>query len=43
LIKATRLKGIENFKAKDFGLNPIRVKQWGPTVLVNLSKVIEMT
>lgn len=35
LRQATRLKGIQNFKAADFGLVPLRVDQWGPFVFVS--------
>ena len=41
LIKAKRLKGIEDFKAKNFGLKPIQVKQWGPAVLINFDQVMQ--
>ncbi|XP_070558869.1 uncharacterized protein [Ptychodera flava] len=35
LTKATRLRGIQNFSARNFGLKPMGVKTWGPLVLVN--------
>lgn len=34
--KATRLSGIQNFRAHDNGLLPINVSTWGPFVLINL-------
>jgi len=37
LTKAMRLKGIQDFKAKDFGLKPIQVGELGPLVFINLS------
>ena len=33
--QATRLSGIEGFAAKENGLRPLRVEQWGHLVLVN--------
>lgn len=36
LTKATRLKGIKDFSAKNFGLIPIQVKEWGPLVFINI-------
>ena len=36
LTKATKLQGIEDFKARDYGLVPIRVETWGPFVLALL-------
>ncbi|CAH1783946.1 unnamed protein product [Owenia fusiformis] len=36
LMKATRLKGIKDFKASDFGLRPVQVSTWGPLVFVKL-------
>jgi len=39
LIKARHLRGIENFKAKDYGLKEFEVKEWGPQVLANFSQV----
>eukprot|EP00743_Colponemidia_sp_Colp-15_P004839 GILK01005214.1.p1 GENE.GILK01005214.1~~GILK01005214.1.p1 ORF type:complete len:425 (+),score=34.09 GILK01005214.1:64-1338(+) len=38
LIKATRLKGIQNFAAKNFGLVPMEVKTFGPLVFVRCAK-----
>jgi len=35
LLKATRLKGIENFKPKDFGLYEIPLVQWGPFIFLH--------
>lgn len=37
LTKATRLRGIKDFRAKDFGLKPIQVAEWGPLVFVRLA------
>lgn len=37
LTKATRLKGIQNFSAKNFGLIPVAVEKWGPFIFINLS------
>jgi len=37
LTKATRLKGIQDFAAKNFGLIPIQVDTWGPFIYINLS------
>ncbi|KAI8483508.1 hypothetical protein Bbelb_387310 [Branchiostoma belcheri] len=34
LTKAMRLRGIQNFSARNFGLKPMAVKAWGPLVLV---------
>ncbi|XP_070558002.1 uncharacterized protein [Ptychodera flava] len=36
LTKARKLRGIQDFKAKDFGLIPMPVTSWGPLVLVRL-------
>lgn len=38
LRKATRLKGIKDFKASENGLVPLHVDTWGPFVFVNASK-----
>ena len=38
LTKATRLKGIQDFAAKNFGLIPIEVDTWGPFIYINLRK-----
>jgi choline monooxygenase len=38
LLKATRLTGIQNFNADDFGLVPLKVGIWGPFVLLNMEK-----
>ncbi|XP_022135574.1 choline monooxygenase, chloroplastic isoform X2 [Momordica charantia] len=38
LLKATRIKGIQNFDVNDFGLIPLLVATWGPFVLLNLDK-----
>eukprot|EP01024_Parvocaulis_polyphysoides_P058519 TRINITY_DN6294_c0_g1_i2.p1 TRINITY_DN6294_c0_g1~~TRINITY_DN6294_c0_g1_i2.p1 ORF type:complete len:397 (+),score=11.91 TRINITY_DN6294_c0_g1_i2:35-1192(+) len=38
LVKATKLKGIENFKAKENGLFPIQSCQWGPLFFLNFSQ-----
>ena len=35
LSKATSLKGIKNFKAKENGLKEIPVTEWGPMVFIN--------
>ncbi|VDI47047.1 choline monooxygenase [Mytilus galloprovincialis] len=37
LAKATRLRGIKNFNAKNFGLIPLEVTTWGPLVFIKLS------
>mgnify|MGYP001206349173 FL=1 len=37
LTKAKRLKGIQDFSAKNFSLIPISVQQWGPFIFINLS------
>ena len=37
LTKALRLKGIKEFKAKDFGLKPIAAAEFGPLVFINLN------
>lgn len=34
LRKATRLKGIEGFKAADAGLRPMRAEMWGPFIFI---------
>lgn len=34
LRKATRLRGIENFKASDMGLRPMHVQTWGAFVFI---------
>mmetsp|Transcript_11861 Transcript_11861/g.24944 ORF Transcript_11861/g.24944 Transcript_11861/m.24944 type:complete len:440 (-) Transcript_11861:235-1554(-) len=39
LSKATRLAGIKNFKAKDYGLVPIQVEIWGSFVFAYLGGV----
>lgn len=36
LVKATRLKGIKDFKAGQFGLHPIALDVWGHLVLIHL-------
>ena len=36
LNKALRLKGIKDFKARDFGLKPVAVAEFGPLVFINL-------
>ena len=38
LTKATRLKGIQDFSPKNFGLIPIAVEKWGPFVYINLTE-----
>eukprot|EP01102_Stenamoeba_stenopodia_P008564 TRINITY_DN2473_c0_g1_i1.p1 TRINITY_DN2473_c0_g1~~TRINITY_DN2473_c0_g1_i1.p1 ORF type:complete len:356 (+),score=92.72 TRINITY_DN2473_c0_g1_i1:603-1670(+) len=38
LLKATKLKGIKNFSAKDYGLKSIPLSQWGPYVFVWLGE-----
>ncbi len=38
LRKATRLKGIKNFKASDYGLHPICVDTWGQMVFINAGR-----
>ncbi|KAJ7570584.1 hypothetical protein O6H91_01G127300 [Diphasiastrum complanatum] len=40
LQKATRLGGIKNFSARDFGLLPIPVSLWGPFVVINLQSKV---
>ncbi|XP_070543827.1 uncharacterized protein [Ptychodera flava] len=37
LLKATKMKGIQNFKAKENGLKPLAVTTWGPLVLVKMT------
>ena len=37
LTKAKRLKGIQDFSAKNFSLIPIALQQWGPFIFINLS------
>ena len=37
LTKAKRLKGIQDFSAKNFSLIPIAVQTWGPFIFINLS------
>lgn len=37
LSRATRLRGIKNFSAKNYGLKPIKVTTWGPLVFINMS------
>lgn len=34
LRKATRLKGIEGFKAAEAGLRPMRAETWGPFIFI---------
>lgn len=41
LAKATRLRGIKNFSAKNFGLKPLAVSTWGPLIFINLSTDIQ--
>lgn len=36
LIKATRLKGIKDFKASQYGLHPIQLDTWGHMVFIHL-------
>jgi hypothetical protein len=36
LVKATRLKGIKDFKATQFGLHPIALDVWGHFVFLHL-------
>ncbi len=36
-----RLKGIQDFSAKNFGLLPIAVEKWGPFIFINLSSTEE--
>jgi choline monooxygenase len=43
LLKATKLKGIKDFNAKDFGLKPLPVAEWGPYVYVWLGNPNEAT
>ncbi|XP_022753454.1 choline monooxygenase, chloroplastic isoform X4 [Durio zibethinus] len=40
LRKATRISGIQDFIANEFGLIPIKVAIWGPFVLLNMDKEI---
>jgi hypothetical protein len=35
-VKATRLKGIQDFKATAYGLHPIAVDTWGHFVFIHL-------
>jgi len=37
LTKAMRLRGIKDFKTKEFGLKPIQVAQMGPLIFINLA------
>eukprot|EP00879_Flechtneria_rotunda_P017439 GHRR01018274.1.p3 GENE.GHRR01018274.1~~GHRR01018274.1.p3 ORF type:complete len:105 (+),score=30.94 GHRR01018274.1:744-1058(+) len=37
LVKATRLKGIQHFKASQYGLHPIAVQAWGHFVFLHLN------
>ncbi|XP_070543829.1 uncharacterized protein [Ptychodera flava] len=37
LLKATKMKGIQNFKAKENGLKSLAVTTWGPFVLVKMT------
>ncbi|KAK6147408.1 hypothetical protein DH2020_018320 [Rehmannia glutinosa] len=39
LVKATRIKGIKNFKVNEMGLVPLKVAVWGPFVLINFDGV----
>jgi len=41
LTKALRLKGIKEFKAKDFGLKQIAAETFGPLVFINLNRHAE--
>ena len=36
LTRALRLKGIKDFKARDFGLKSVAVAEFGPLVFINL-------
>jgi len=40
LTKALRLRGIKDFKAKDFGLKPIQVAEMGPLIFINLDSEV---
>ena len=42
LTKALRLKGIKEFKAKDFGLKQIVAATFGPLVFINLNPNAEL-
>lgn len=35
LVKATRLKGIKDFKVRDFGLHPLAIDTWGDLVFIH--------
>ncbi|XP_077868445.1 uncharacterized protein LOC100373430 [Saccoglossus kowalevskii] len=41
LKKATRLRGIKNFSARNFGLIPMMVKAWGPLIFIRPNKISE--
>eukprot|EP00898_Chlorokybus_atmophyticus_P002486 jgi/Chlat1/3238/Chrsp22S08810 len=38
LRKATRLKGIQDFNTKNYGLVPMSVEQWGPFILISSAR-----
>ncbi len=38
LRQATRLKGIKDFSARDYGLHPITLDTWGPFIFLHLSR-----
>ncbi|KAI3841331.1 hypothetical protein MKW98_007812 [Papaver atlanticum] len=40
LLKATRIKGIQDFNVNEFGLIALQVASWGPFVLINLGEHI---
>ncbi|KAK8918285.1 hypothetical protein KSP39_PZI021011 [Platanthera zijinensis] len=42
LLKANRITGIKNFNKNDFGLLPLNVSSWGPFVLINVGKSIDI-
>jgi choline monooxygenase len=39
LIKATKLKGIKDFKPKDFGLHEVPLCVWGPFLFIHMGPV----
>jgi choline monooxygenase len=41
LLNAPEFEGVEDFRASDFGLVPVRAKEWGAWVFVNLEKNAE--
>src|SRR6266404_7329796 len=41
LLNAPEFEGVEDFRASDFGLVPVRAEEWGAWVFVNLDKNAE--